>query len=87
MDTKRRSLAKALSWRIVAWSITAAVAYLFTGRAVFALSIGFADSLLKIFAYYMHERTWMSIDYGRNPVPAYAHARAASEEPRELVAS
>jgi uncharacterized membrane protein len=61
-------LAKALSWRLIAWCITAAVAYLFTGRAVFALSIGFADSLLKIFAYYLHERTWMTIDYGRQPV-------------------
>ena len=85
METKRRSLAKALTWRVIAWSITASVAYLFTGKAVFALSIGFADSLLKIFAYYMHERTWMSIDYGRDPAPAYAHARATAEEPSELV--
>lgn len=70
---------KALSWRVVAWSITAAVAYLFTGKVMFALSIGFADSLLKIFAYYLHERSWMSIDYGREPRPALV-----AEEPREL---
>lgn len=72
VETRRRSLAKALSWRLIAWCITAAVAYLFTGKAVFALSIGFADSLLKIFAYYLHERTWMTIDYGRQPVTAFA---------------
>lgn len=70
---------KALSWRVVAWSITAAVAYLFTGKVMFALSIGFADSLLKIFAYYLHERSWMSIDYGRESQPALV-----AEEPREL---
>lgn len=87
METKRRSLAKALSWRVIAWSITASVAYLFTGKVAFALSIGFADSLLKIFAYYMHERTWMSIDYGREPVPAYAHSRVAADEGSELAPS
>lgn len=71
METKRRSLAKALSWRVIAWCITASIAYLFTGKVAFALSVGFADSLLKIFAYYLHERSWMSIDYGRQPEPAY----------------
>lgn len=75
-ETRRRSLAKALSWRVVAWSITAAVAYLFTGKVAFALSLGFADSLLKIFAYYLHERSWMGIGYGREPQPAFAPVRA-----------
>lgn len=79
METKRRSLAKALSWRVIAWCITASIAYLFTGKAAFALSIGFADSLLKIFAYYLHERTWMSVDYGRVPVTPAAPAYAGGE--------
>ncbi|MCH9685091.1 MAG: DUF2061 domain-containing protein [Deltaproteobacteria bacterium] len=72
VETRRRSLAKALSWRVIAWSITAAVAYAFTGKVGFALSIGFADSVIKIFAYYMHERTWMTVDFGRAPVPTPA---------------
>lgn len=79
MESRRRSLAKALSWRVLAWCITAGVAYVFTGQATFALTIGFADSLLKIFVYYLHERTWMSVDFGREPAPAYA-APAATEE-------
>ncbi len=83
MESRRRSLVKALSWRVIAWCITACVAYLFTGKAVFALSIGFADSLLKIFAYYAHERTWMSIDYGREPAPGYPPATGEQGE-REL---
>ncbi len=80
VETKRRSLAKALSWRVIAWSITAGVAYLFTGRIAFALSVGFADSLIKIFAYYLHERSWMSIDYGRVPAAVVGDA----DEHREL---
>lgn len=79
METKRRSLAKALSWRVIAWCITAGVAYLFTGKAIFAMSVGFADSLIKIFAYYLHERGWMSVEYGRGPVAAVQASEAAKE--------
>jgi len=81
METKRRSFAKALSWRVVAWSITAGVVYLFTGKAAFALSIGFADSILKIFMYYLHERTWMSVEYGREPLAAYPRPRPDDARP------
>lgn len=67
MDTDRRSLARALSWRVVAWALTVGIAYLFTGKAVLALAIGVADSLLKIFAYYLHERSWLSLAPARAP--------------------
>lgn len=66
MDTDRRSLARALSWRVVAWALTVGIAYLFTGQAVVALAIGVADSLLKIFAYYLHERSWLTVARGRD---------------------
>lgn len=61
METEQRSLARAISWRVVAWTLTVGIVYLFTGRAVLALAIGMADSLLKIFAFYLHERGWMSL--------------------------
>ncbi len=61
MDTDRRSLARALSWRVVAWALTVGIVYLFTGNAVLALAIAVADSLLKIFAYYLHERSWLGL--------------------------
>jgi uncharacterized membrane protein len=67
VDTERSSLARALSWRVVAWSLTVGIAYLFTGQAVLALAIGVADSLLKIFAYYLHERSWLSLGRAREP--------------------
>jgi uncharacterized membrane protein len=67
VDTDRKSLARALSWRVVAWALTVGIAYLFTGKAVLALAIGVADSLLKIFAYYLHERSWMSLGRAREP--------------------
>jgi len=61
VDAERRSLVRALSWRVVAWALTVSIVYLFTGQAVLALAIGVADSLLKIFVYYLHERSWLSL--------------------------
>jgi len=72
VDADRKSLARALSWRVVAWALTVGIVYLFTGKAVLALAIGVADSLLKIFAYYLHERGWTSLDRARRPEVAFA---------------
>lgn len=71
MDSTRRSLAKAVSWRLVATCITAALAYLITGEAGFAAKIGLADTVLKIFIYVAHERLWNRISYGRQKEPEY----------------
>ena len=79
VDTDHRSLARALSWRVVAWVLTVGIAYLFTGQAVVALAIGVADSLLKIFAYYLHERSWLSLGRAREPEAVFA---IAAEAPR-----
>lgn len=65
MESRRRSLLKALSWRAVALVVTTGLGYAFTGSVAFAASIGAADSLIKIFAYYMHERAWNHIPVGR----------------------
>jgi uncharacterized membrane protein len=65
METKRRSLAKALSWRVFATLITMTVAYFVTGEVSFALEIGAVDTLLKVFVYFGHERVWHRIPYGK----------------------
>ena len=59
MDSHKRSVAKALSWRLIAMLITAGVGYAWTGDKVFALGMGLADSVVKIFVYYLHERAWI----------------------------
>lgn len=58
MESRKRSITKALSWRIVAVCVTALTVYLFTGEVDLALEIGAADSAIKIFVYYGHERLW-----------------------------
>ncbi|WP_025322065.1 DUF2061 domain-containing protein [Deferrisoma camini] len=65
MDSPRRSLAKALSWRLVATVVTTAIVYAATGEAEFAATIGIADTVVKFGAYFLHERLWNRVAYGR----------------------
>jgi adenylylsulfate kinase len=67
MESRRRSLVKALSWRVIALVVTTGLGYMLTSSAAFAISIGVADSLIKILAYYLHERAWMGVSFGLSP--------------------
>jgi len=72
MDTNRRSLAKALSWRLLATIITSSIVFAITGQGEFAATVGVADTVCKFFIYFGHERLWNRISYGRKkPEPEY----------------
>ena len=64
METRRRSIYKALSWRLIATVVTTSLAYLWSQDFTVAASIGAADSLIKLLAYYLHERAWVGVDPG-----------------------
>ena len=65
METHKRSITKAMPWRIIATLVTVLVVYSFTREVVLAASIGFIDTTIKIFAYYSHERLWDKTSFGR----------------------
>jgi len=71
MDTHRRSIAKAVSWRVFATVVTACVALAITGNLQLAATIGIIDSLLKFAVYYLHERIWNKVSFGRLKSPEY----------------
>ncbi|TYO98532.1 putative membrane protein [Geothermobacter ehrlichii] len=71
MESTRRSLAKAISWRLIATTITGTLAFALTGELAFAAQIGLADTALKIFIYVAHERLWNRIPFGREKQPEY----------------
>ena len=70
-DSHYRSLAKALSWRVVATIITMFVALVITRDGTIALEIGLADTAIKFFAFYGHERLWNRLRFGRKKAPEY----------------
>jgi uncharacterized membrane protein len=71
LELRRRSLVKALSWRVLAAIITGCVVMAMTGKLKFAAEIGLIDTLVKLVIYFVHERTWNKINYGRVRAPDY----------------
>lgn len=65
METHVRSVAKAVSWRIVATLTTVLLVYLFTGNLVVSGGVGLTELLSKLLIYYVHERVWNAIGFGR----------------------
>jgi adenylylsulfate kinase len=47
------------------------VAWLVTGKLTFAVEIGVADTLIKLGAYYFHERLWIRVKFGKLRRPEY----------------
>ena len=71
METRARSIVKALTWRMGGLVVTIAVVWVATGQVKLAASVGLADTLVKLFAYYVHERCWLKIRFGRAKPPEY----------------
>jgi adenylylsulfate kinase len=72
MDTRARSIAKAVTYRLAGSATTAVIVFIFGGHSV-ALSAGAGalDMILKIGLYFLHERLWDHIDFGRQKAPEY----------------
>ena len=60
-----RTIMKTFSWRFIATLITFSIAWIVTKELTFALEIGIADTLVKLGAYYLHERAWIGINFGK----------------------
>lgn len=71
MDSPSRSLAKAFSYRVLGSTGTALVVLLLSGNLKISLGVGALDMLLKVALYFVHERLWNHIPYGRPKRPEY----------------
>ncbi len=60
-----RSIAKAVSWRIIGTLDTLIVSYILTGEIVLATSIASIDFVTKMILYFFHERLWNRIKWGK----------------------
>lgn len=64
-ETRLRSIAKAVSWRVIGSLDTLLLSYLFTGNVLIAGSIASTETVTKTVLYYLHERGWALIPLGR----------------------
>jgi len=64
-ERKSRSLVKAISWRVVALVVLGTVSYIVTGTWEETTLITAIYSVLQIFIYFLHERGWDLIKWGK----------------------
>ena len=64
-ETALRSLVKAYSYRICGSLTTVIISYVITGQIVISMAIGATELVIKPFVYWMHERVWSRVGWGR----------------------
>ena len=84
-NDKKRHLLKTVSWRIIASLITFLVALLITGELHLAMGIGAIEVVLKMAAYYGHERFWFKKIRFRKEItrPANLHPKPLGLDVKE----
>lgn len=62
---RRRPFTKTVTFRVVIVALTVPVVYLLTGRLDLAVAFTVVSNLYASIAYYMHERIWSKIHWGK----------------------
>tara|TARA_B100000900_G_scaffold400259_1_gene403688 strand:+ start:3819 stop:4043 length:225 start_codon:yes stop_codon:yes gene_type:complete len=62
--SKKRSLLKTISWRIIGTLDTMILSWIITGNWKWGVAIGGFELITKMVLYYLHERAWYKISFG-----------------------
>ena len=65
-ENNYRSIAKAISWRITGTLDTFIISFLITGELSLAGAIAITEIITKIFLYWLHERVWNKVTWGKS---------------------
>jgi len=71
IETNARSIVTAVSYRLLGSPVTGLILFAITGKGTISAIGGAADMVLKIAAYFIHERIWNRIEFGRGRPPEY----------------
>lgn len=63
-ESHKRSIIKGITWRFIASLTTMTVVFVATGNLALVASVGIIDVTVKVFFYYLHERTWGRVHWG-----------------------
>jgi uncharacterized membrane protein len=62
MESKKKSLIKTITWRVLATATTFLIGWLVTGSIALGLGIASIEFWAKLVLYYLHERVWSNIN-------------------------
>ncbi len=71
MERHSRTIAKTLTWRVIATLTTIVVVYFFDNDMKSSIVIGITANSIKLFMYYIHERLWNRTSFGMVKPPDY----------------
>jgi len=72
IETRTRSIIKSISWRVLATLVTMSLVYIFFRRLDLAAAVGGLEVVIKMLIYFIHERVWNKIKFGRREIPSFA---------------
>jgi uncharacterized membrane protein len=84
IDSHKRSVAKAISWRLGGTLATMLIVFIFTRKVTVTVGVGFFDLIAKMVIYYLHERVWEKIKWGKVKHPLEELAVKKELEPEDL---
>jgi len=65
VETEQRSLVKAITYRVLGTLFTMSLLYAVTKKLNVAVELGLYEAALKMVVYYLHERLWSRVGFGR----------------------
>ncbi len=70
-DSKLRTVLKSITWRITATGTTMSLVWIFTGQIHTAIEVGALELFAKMLFYYLHERGWEKVRFGKLEIPSF----------------
>jgi len=67
-DTNKRSMLKTVTWRVTGSAALLITTYMITGSFAVAGTIGIIHIITNLTLYYIHERVWNKVKWGRKDV-------------------
>jgi uncharacterized membrane protein len=67
-ETRKRSVVKSLSWRIICIIVSIITAYFLTGKLDVSVAIGTVYNAITMILYYFHERFWNMLEWEKRKI-------------------
>ena len=67
-ETKKRSIVKSCTWRIICIVVSIVTAYFLTGEFELSVTIGSVYNAITMVLYYFHERLWNIFKWGKTKI-------------------
>ncbi len=65
MESHKRSIAKSVTWRLIALTVTMLLSYIWLQEWGSSIVLSLVANGIKALLYYLHERGWNRISFGR----------------------